>query len=239
MLPLPPFFNSRFIQFNSIQFNYAILHSCHKKNKMPPRKRTSAVANSLAENDEPIAKRRSSRQAAAATASKPAVEVPAPSLKSETPTAKKNASKASQKTAEKAHSKKASGKGVAAVSSSASPAKVEEDAEPAKTPAKKGSAAKPASEKKAKKSSKAAEDHGDGDGTARAGSEDPDVDSIPAVNPEAPRHQGEWYWLLKAEPETRMENGHDVRFSIDDLRAKTKPEGWDGTCLLHSFSQIF
>lgn len=25
-----------------------------------------------------------------------------------------------------------------------------------------------------------------------------------------------------------MENGHDVRFSIDDLRAKTKPEGWDG-----------
>jgi hypothetical protein len=63
---------------------------------------------------------------------------------------------------------------------------------------------------------------------ARAGSEDPDVDDIPTVNPEAPRHDGEWYWLLKAEPESRFENGVDVRFSIDDLRAKTKPEGWDG-----------
>ncbi|PTB78993.1 DUF55-domain-containing protein, partial [Trichoderma longibrachiatum ATCC 18648] len=36
------------------------------------------------------------------------------------------------------------------------------------------------------------------------------------------------YWLMKAEPETRLENGIDVRFSIDDLRAKDKPEGWDG-----------
>lgn len=62
----------------------------------------------------------------------------------------------------------------------------------------------------------------------RAASEDVDVDSIPTTNPEAPRHEGEWYWLMKAEPETRYENGIDVRFSIDDLRAKTKPEGWDG-----------
>ncbi|KAK3938982.1 PUA-like domain-containing protein [Diplogelasinospora grovesii] len=36
------------------------------------------------------------------------------------------------------------------------------------------------------------------------------------------------YWLLKAEPETRLENGTDVRFSIDDLAAKTEPEPWDG-----------
>jgi hypothetical protein len=36
---------------------------------------------------------------------------------------------------------------------------------------------------------------------------------------------------MKAEPETRYENGIDVRFSIDDLRAKTKPEGWDGKSL--------
>lgn len=36
------------------------------------------------------------------------------------------------------------------------------------------------------------------------------------------------YWLLKAEPETRLENGVDVKFSIDDLAAKTKPEPWDG-----------
>lgn len=33
---------------------------------------------------------------------------------------------------------------------------------------------------------------------------------------------------MKAEPETRLENGHDVRFSIDDLAAKTEPEPWDG-----------
>ncbi|KAG5951732.1 hypothetical protein E4U53_002381 [Claviceps sorghi] len=54
-----------------------------------------------------------------------------------------------------------------------------------------------------------------------------DVDAIPVMNPEAPRHEGEWYWLMKAEPETRLENGVDVKFSIDDLKAKTKPEGWD------------
>ncbi|KAH7231910.1 PUA-like domain-containing protein [Fusarium solani] len=62
----------------------------------------------------------------------------------------------------------------------------------------------------------------------RAASEDSDVDSIPAINPEAPRHDGQWYWLLKAEPETRIVNGIDVKFSIDDLRDKDEPEGWDG-----------
>ncbi|KAH8673489.1 PUA-like domain-containing protein [Xylariales sp. PMI_506] len=36
------------------------------------------------------------------------------------------------------------------------------------------------------------------------------------------------YWLLKAEPETRFENGTDVKFSIDDLAARTEPEPWDG-----------
>lgn len=36
------------------------------------------------------------------------------------------------------------------------------------------------------------------------------------------------YWLMKAEPESRMEKGHDVKFSIDDLEAKSEPEGWDG-----------
>ncbi|KFY29992.1 hypothetical protein V493_02174 [Pseudogymnoascus sp. VKM F-4281 (FW-2241)] len=35
------------------------------------------------------------------------------------------------------------------------------------------------------------------------------------------------YWLMKAEPESRLEKGHDVKFSIDDLAAKTEPEGWD------------
>ncbi|KAM0407471.1 hypothetical protein ACHAPD_012140 [Fusarium lateritium] len=63
---------------------------------------------------------------------------------------------------------------------------------------------------------------------SRASSEDPDIDSIPTTNPDAPKHDGQWYWLMKAEPETRIENGVDVKFSIDDLRAKTEPEGWDG-----------
>ncbi|KAJ4045861.1 hypothetical protein NW761_007877 [Fusarium oxysporum] len=64
--------------------------------------------------------------------------------------------------------------------------------------------------------------------SSRGVSEDPDIDSIPTVNPDAPKHDGQWYWLMKAEPETRIENGVDVKFSIDDLKAKTEPEGWDG-----------
>ncbi|KAG8156366.1 hypothetical protein KVR01_013818 [Diaporthe batatas] len=40
--------------------------------------------------------------------------------------------------------------------------------------------------------------------------------------------QGRQYWLMKAEPETRFENGVDVRFSIDDLAARSEPEPWDG-----------
>ncbi|EKD18748.1 AT DNA binding protein [Drepanopeziza brunnea f. sp. 'multigermtubi' MB_m1] len=38
---------------------------------------------------------------------------------------------------------------------------------------------------------------------------------------------GRQYWLLKAEPESRMEKGKDIKFSIDDLAAKTEPEPWD------------
>lgn len=32
--------------------------------------------------------------------------------------------------------------------------------------------------------------------------------------------EGRQYWLMKAEPETRLEGGVDVKFSIDDLAAK-------------------
>ncbi|EPE26008.1 PUA [Glarea lozoyensis ATCC 20868] len=39
---------------------------------------------------------------------------------------------------------------------------------------------------------------------------------------------GRQYWLMKAEPEPRMEKGHDISFSIDDLAAKSEPEPWDG-----------
>ncbi|KAJ5579841.1 Thymocyte nuclear protein 1 [Penicillium hispanicum] len=36
------------------------------------------------------------------------------------------------------------------------------------------------------------------------------------------------YWLMKAEPESRLEKGVDVKFSIDDLAAAKSPEPWDG-----------
>lgn len=38
------------------------------------------------------------------------------------------------------------------------------------------------------------------------------------------------YWLMKAEPESRLEKGVDVKFSIDDLAAAEEPEPWDGMC---------
>ena len=41
------------------------------------------------------------------------------------------------------------------------------------------------------------------------------------------------YWLMKAEPESRIENGYDVKFSIDDLKAAETPEPWDGMTYLH------
>ena len=36
------------------------------------------------------------------------------------------------------------------------------------------------------------------------------------------------YWLMKAEPDSRLEKGIDVAFSIDHLRDAKEPEGWDG-----------
>jgi hypothetical protein len=39
---------------------------------------------------------------------------------------------------------------------------------------------------------------------------------------------GPHYWLMKAEPESRIEKGVDVAFSIDHLAAKKEPEAWDG-----------
>lgn len=46
------------------------------------------------------------------------------------------------------------------------------------------------------------------------------------------------YWLMKAEPESRIENGVDVRFSIDDLAAKKEPEPWDGVLRFPFCSQF-
>lgn len=42
------------------------------------------------------------------------------------------------------------------------------------------------------------------------------------------KDDGRSYWLMKAEPESRIVKGVDVKFSIDDLRAAETPEPWDG-----------
>jgi predicted RNA-binding protein with PUA-like domain len=39
---------------------------------------------------------------------------------------------------------------------------------------------------------------------------------------------GPAFWLLKAEPDSRIENGKDVKFSIDDLKNAVEPEPWTG-----------
>ncbi|OHF02019.1 hypothetical protein CORC01_02598 [Colletotrichum orchidophilum] len=53
---------------------------------------------------------------------------------------------------------------------------------------------------------------------------------VPDVNPEAePRDPpGQKYWLMKSEPDVRIEDGYEIKFSIDDLAAKKTPEGWEG-----------
>ncbi|KAK2054684.1 DUF55-domain-containing protein [Colletotrichum caudatum] len=53
---------------------------------------------------------------------------------------------------------------------------------------------------------------------------------VPDVNPDAePRDPpGPRYWLMKSEPDVRVEDGYEIKFSIDDLAAKKTPEGWEG-----------
>lgn len=37
------------------------------------------------------------------------------------------------------------------------------------------------------------------------------------------------YWLMKSEPESRIENGHEMKFGLDDLKAsKDQITHWDG-----------
>lgn len=45
---------------------------------------------------------------------------------------------------------------------------------------------------------------------------------------------GASYWLMKAEPESRLEKGVDVKFSIDDLQASEEPEPWNGQDVIHT-----
>ncbi|PNP54595.1 hypothetical protein THARTR1_05152 [Trichoderma harzianum] len=173
---------------------------------MPPRKRIRDEAEAA----EPVAKRRSSRQAAASIKKAEEKEQVAAEVKKAAPTKKRVATAKESKNVNK-------------------PAATADDK---KKPAKKGSKKTNANNEDDEKETKAASG-GDLTQGSRAVSEDTDIDAIPATNPDAPRHDGEWYWLMKAEPETRYENGIDVRFSIDDLRAKEKPEGWDGESLFH------
>ncbi|KAL6810413.1 DUF55 domain-containing protein [Trichoderma sp. SZMC 28015] len=161
---------------------------------MPPRKRIRDEGEAA----EPVAKRRSSRQAAASIKKAEEKEQVTPEVKKASAPTKKRAATAKE------------------------PKTVNKPADENKKHAKKESKKTNAKNEDDEKASSG------GEKATRAVSEDPDIDSIPATNPDAPRHDGEWYWLMKAEPETRFENGIDVRFSIDDLRAKEKPEGWDG-----------
>ncbi|KAI1453673.1 DUF55-domain-containing protein [Annulohypoxylon moriforme] len=58
-----------------------------------------------------------------------------------------------------------------------------------------------------------------------------DTQSILVSKTEAdkiPNSSEKSYWLMKAEPESRIERGVDVKFSIDDLKSRTEPEPWDG-----------
>ncbi|KAL7944198.1 DUF55 domain-containing protein [Trichoderma barbatum] len=184
---------------------------------MPPRKRTRDDGDAGAE---PVAKRRSSRQAAASIKNAEEKEQVSTEVKKATPAKKRTATGKEVKTKTEAESESIK-KTAAATKSSTKPT------DDKKTTAKKGSSTKSKAKKEQGDDEKETSAKADAKGS-RAVSEDPDIDSIPATNPDAPRHDSEWFWLMKAEPETRYENGIDVRFSIDDLRAKERPEGWDG-----------
>lgn len=162
-----------------------------------PRKRSAETAAV----SEPVAKRRSARQAGKAA------DLPAAQAKPEN--------------AKPAEKKRAAGKNSTGSDASDAPRRAVKGKTAAKGGDQKGS------ESKTSKSKKSTGSANDARG-AREVSEDPDVDSIPTRNPEVERHEGEWYWLMKAEPESRFENGIDVKFSIDDLRATDVPEPWDG-----------
>jgi hypothetical protein len=43
---------------------------------------------------------------------------------------------------------------------------------------------------------------------------------------------------MKAEPESRLEKGYDIKFSIDDLASKKVPEPWDGKLFFLSLISV-
>ncbi|KXH30194.1 hypothetical protein CSAL01_05024 [Colletotrichum salicis] len=59
----------------------------------------------------------------------------------------------------------------------------------------------------------------------------PDVNSeVEPRDPPGPR-----YWLMKSEPDVRIEDGYEIKFSIDDLAAKKTPEGWEGIAGIRNY----
>ena len=41
--------------------------------------------------------------------------------------------------------------------------------------------------------------------------------------------EDEYFWLMKSEPESRIENGHEMKFGLDDLKeSKDQTTHWDG-----------
>ncbi|KAJ0421639.1 PUA-like domain-containing protein [Aspergillus carlsbadensis] len=56
----------------------------------------------------------------------------------------------------------------------------------------------------------------------------PKTKAFTAKADNAADNSGPSYWLMKAEPESRLEKGVDVKFSINDLRDAKEPEPWDG-----------
>ncbi|KAM4067198.1 EVE domain-containing protein [Hirsutella rhossiliensis] len=179
------------------------------------RKRGATAPAADAGFDEPAPKRRSSRQAAAAAAAAaPEQSVDAPPRQD---TRKPAEAKTGKREARRASQGNARGRGVRPKRDHDAPAAKKNKATPATTSRSNSTSQSRTKPERSSDDPKPAEARRSDDG-----------DDISAVNPEAPRHDGEWYWLMKAEPETRLENGVDVSFSIDDLRAKTKPEGWDG-----------
>ncbi|KAM0273922.1 hypothetical protein ACHAQH_008126 [Verticillium albo-atrum] len=56
-------------------------------------------------------------------------------------------------------------------------------------------------------------------------------DDVPDVNPERAARDppdAPMFWLMKSEPDVRVEDGYEIKFSIDDLGERKAPEGWDG-----------
>lgn len=172
--------------------------------------------------EEPVTKRRSSRQAAAvASVSKAATKTV----------------KAATKTRRKA--KQEDGDSEKVKTEPEEPQKPTIKAAPKETKQATKKETKKETKKSATKEAKTEATKPTSNGTRDAVTPDPDPADIPVQNPDVERHEGKCYWLLKAEPETRMEGGVDVRFSIDDLRARTKPEGWDGETFLTSLAAVW